>query len=554
MIRPRFFRARALSCALFALFSNLTATVGAEPAWKRVLSGDIVSAPVAFGDRVYAQTTDRMLTCLSDGGAFLWSKPLPGKSAPFLAVSGFGLVLAVVAPGIITATNLDGRFLWQLRGSELPVCAPLSGRDGRIFVAYRSRIVCLSVGGLVKWTLPIDESATGPLSVTGSGDVLVACGGDITLRVSPYGEALETIPLKGASAAILPVSAGFVVGYENGSVRSFDVRDGRASGNASECVWEFRGNGRVAALTRDGPSIFVLFADGMLVALNVTDGAVLWNLATGIASDRNSSLSFEYGQIYGLTGRAVFAIDAKGRFLWKYALVSEAFPPRLSDSGLAYTVAPDGVLSAWRVESRIKSEKAAQKSESYGILNGKSAGYGIPEGPDRRSALWFLDSVSDEIRAGTVGSDEVHFARRLAEIMRGDTGFGPFAPQFDSSERARSATLLGRLGSSEYRQVLVDEAPRATDPTVATGILLGLAACGSDGDGRSLESIDRLVRAFPADETVLRSACDALYAVTRFSSGEASLDGTRYLARFLEDGETPGLREYARTLLGKLLE
>lgn len=543
-----------IACSAILAVLSASAAICSEPAWKRALSGDIVAPPVASRDRVYVQTSDRMVTCLSGGGSFLWSKPIPGKSTPYFSVTDSGLVVSVASPGIIVATNLDGSFLWQLRGSELPVASPVSGRDGRLFIVYRTRIVCLSVAGLVKWALPIGESATGSVSRTGEGDLLVACSGGTALRVSPYGELLETIALPSGNAILLPVPAGFLAGSETGAVCSYDVRNGRSSGTDSEIVWEFRGPARVASLARDGSSLFSFHADGTLVALNVTDGSVLWNLATGVAADRDTVLSFEYGQLYVVTRSTVCAIEAKGRLLWKYALGSALFPPAVSESGIAFTVEADGFLRAWLVESRIKSGKMAQKREYYGILNGKSARYGIPDGPDRRSTLVFLDSVSDEILAGTVGPDEVHYARKLAEILHGDTGFGPFAPQFDAADRARSATLLGRLGSDEYRRVLVDEAASVTDGTVATGILLGLASCGSDADGAALGTIDRLVRSFPSDETVLRSACDALYAVIRFSSGEASLEGTRYLARFLDDGGTPGLREYARNLLGNLLE
>jgi outer membrane protein assembly factor BamB len=543
---------------LFLSFA--TSAYSAEPVWKRVLSGEITASPVVVNDSVYVQTSDRMVTCLSSNGEFRWSKPLPGKSTPFFSVMDHGLVVSVSSPGILTASNLDGSFLWQLRGGELPVASPYAGRDGRIFIVYRSRIVCLSIAGIVKWTLPIDESASGALSETGEGDLLVVCSGLVMLRVSPYGELLERIPLINGTDVFFPVSGGFLAGTESGFVRSYDVRNGRAVRNDntaridSETVWEFRGKASVAALERERSSVYVLDSSGTLIALNVTDGSVLWSVETGITAEQGASLSFEYGQLNGVTHTGAFAADDKGNILWNYSLVADSFLPLLSESGLAYTVSTGALLMGWRVESRIKSGKTAQKSEYYGILNGKSGGYGIPDGPDSRSTLSFLETVSAELQAGTVSTDEVHYARKLSEIVHGDTGFGPFAAPFDPSVRARSATLLGRLGSDEYRRTLVDTAVSVTDPTVATGILLGLASCGPDTDGAALETIDRLLRNCPADETVLRAACDALYAIIRFSSGEASLDGTRYLARFLGDGETPRIRDYARKLLENVLE
>lgn len=538
---------------LFAL-ANLSSL---EPAWKRVLSGKISASPVAFRDRLYVETTDRAITCLSVDGSFLWSRPLPGKSTPFLTVTDQGMVLAVSGTGTITACNRDGSFLWQLSGRDLPILAPKTGRDGRIFLVYRKRILCISPTGGVKWTLPIDDDPLDFISETGEGELLLPCAGKVLLRISPFGELREKIGCAGEIRSLRPIPSGFAAGFEDGTVLAFDVRNGRtARGRAdSEVVWEYRGRSPAIALAYADSSILVLDGDGLIVSLNGTDGSFLWSLSTGMIPGNRASILFDYGQLNVSCGAGVMAIDPQGPLLWKYDLPVGAFLPRFAADGTVYTADSDEIVRAWKIESRINSEKKTQKSINYGILNGKSSGYGMPGGPDRRSVASFLDAVNTEISDGTVGSAEIHYARKLSEILRGDSGEGPWGLQYDESEKARAATLLGKLGSAEYRPALLAEAETVCDPTFATGILLGIAAFGFDPDGLSLDAVEKISKRCGAfDRNVNFASCDALYAIIRYSSGSTAKRGTALLASFLDGGSDAAVSEYARRTLEKLLK
>jgi outer membrane protein assembly factor BamB len=515
---------------------------GEDALWRKVLSGDVAAPPVVRDDRVFVATRDRTLTCLSEDGDFLWSRPLPGKPTAFLCVASSGLVVASSESGIISAFSLDGSFLWQLRGPESPLFAPREGRDGRLFFIFRDRIVCVSGTGGVKWTLGIAAVPVASGGESGDGDLLVPCADGTMSRISPYGELRENIRVDSTPAAILPVPSGFVAGFRDGTTRCFDVR------SDTETVWVYRGSSAVSSLTRSSASILILDEGGLLSSVNETDGAFLWSLSAGLAAPAPASVSADYGQITVTARLGAWAASSGGQELWRRDIPERLFNPALSENGIAYTANRDWVIEAWRVESRIKNEKKPKKEPNYGILNGKSRYLDMPWRFWDESTAEFLDSVSRSINAGSVGTAEVNDARRLAEIL-GD------GDQYMDEERARAATLLGKLGSAEYRDKLAGEAARATGSTLSTGILLGLAASVPDPDGSMLDPVRDLVkRSGSRDEAVAFAACDALYSLVRYSSGATAREGTVLLTQFLDERSPKSVNEYARQTLGRLLK
>ena len=303
-----------LMIAAFCVCGITNGLWGEDPLWRKVLSGDIAAPPVARDDRVFVATRDRTLTCLSEDGAFLWSRPLPGPPAPFLTISVSGLVIATSASGIISAFSVDGSFLWQLRGTDKPLFAPREGRDGRLFFIFRDRIVCVSGTGGVKWTLGINPVPLSCGGESGDGDLLIPCDNNSILRISPFGELREKIALDSAPTAILPISSGFVAGFRDGTTRCFDVRNGRQSSNRSdtENVWVYRGTSPVSALARAASSILILDGGGLLSSVNETDGAFLWSLSAGLAAPAAAAVSVDYGQITVTANLGVWAANAGG--------------------------------------------------------------------------------------------------------------------------------------------------------------------------------------------------------------------------------------------------
>jgi hypothetical protein len=263
---------------------------------------------------------------------------------------------------------------------------------------------------------------------------------------------------------------------------------------------------------------------------------------------------FDYGQ-YNITFTGfACAYSVSGKEMWRIPFPMKDSYPVLMGNGIAYTSGKDSVLYAWKLETRIKTEKKAPKKKNYGILNEKSSQYGMFYLSDTASIRSFFDEVTYNLSNGTVGVNEVNYARRLVEILRNDSGEGAAGRQFDSLERSRAASLLGQLGSDEYRNELVSLAAIKNDDTLATGILFGLSACGSDYDGKALSSVERIVReAGIRNDTVQIAACDTLYAIIRYSSGNTSNEGTRMLVSFMESPYDLQVQGYVKNLIGNIL-
>ncbi len=544
----------SLTCALF-LFAASSA-FPSEPEWTVALGGEVEAGPLLHENRIYAAGSDRMVTCLSESGAFLWRKSLPGKTAPFLRVTGNGTVYAVTEPGTITALNADGSLLWHLRGKKLPLFAPYEGRDGRFFLIYQEKIVCVSHTGAVKWTLPLDSTPVFQPSQTGDGDILLACDKGLLLRISPFGALLEKTQSPEIITALIPLPSGYAAGYRTGLVQSFDVRNERKGENRTdtELLWQFSSPSSCISLVTGKGTLLSIHADGTLHGLNITDGTPLWNGAMGTSIKGPVFAEWDYDQFnLAFQGRGC-AFTATGDLVWAFPLPENLHALVISPSGNIFASAPDWVLYGYRAESRIITEKKAQKPQNYGILNAKSSWYSLAFASDPMEIQSFFDSVQNDIREGTIGPQESAYALRLTEILENDGGDALYVRSFYATERGRAAHLLGQLGSSEYRDVLLAQAYRDYDPTLAIGILYGLSAFGYDRDGEALEAIRHLIQKAGTRETgVLCASCDALYSIIRYSSGKTALEGTKILLDFMNSSQNEQVQLYARRVLENIL-
>jgi len=543
---------------IILFFGTCQSFFAVEPLWKRALGGDVVAGPIESNDRIYVVTSDRSITCLASDGNFLWNRPIPGKPLPLLSASETGMVYTVTEAGVITAYNVDGNVLWQIRGREPPLFAPTTGRDGRFFLVYRKSIVCLSPIGSVKWSLSINANPAMSLSETGDGDLLLACSEPVILRISPFGELLEYIQTDAPAKMLSPIPGGFVAGFPDGTLRAYDVRNGRMSAEKhdTEEIWSYSSKAGLVAFIFESGTIALLDSGGTVTGLNATDGAMLWTSPGGIPVTAPAAIFFDYGQFNVTFSGFAFAYGFSGNPMWRFPFPMKDSNPVLTGNGIAYTSGHDSVLYAWKVETRIKMEKKSPKRKNYSILNEKSSQYGMFYLSDTESIRSFFNEVETNVTNGTVGINEADYARRLVEILHNDSGEGASGGrQFDSTERSRAASLLGQLGSDEYRNELIGLSAVKNDDTLSAGILFGLSDCGSDYDGKALSAVEHIVReAGSRNDTVQMAACDTLYVIIRYSSGKTAEEGTKMLVRFMESPYDFQVQLYVKKLIGNILK
>ncbi len=542
-----------VTVAALALTQRLSAL---EPAWTRILTGTVTSGPVTIDDRVFFGTSDRSVTCLSSDGNFLWSRPVPGGPAVFLSVVPEGLLVVATRNGSIAAYNPDGRFLWRLSGSSQPTVPPLAGRDGRVFVLYENRISCVGPSSGLKWSMPVKFAISEPIGETGDGELIVSTKNGFLARVSPFGELLERIAIQAPVTCLAGAPSGFFAGFKDGSVVFCHVRSGLSSpGRESAVLWRSAAGDPCRALSYLDGTLAIARQSGVIDALNATDGTPLWSVRGAALGGPSVTSSTAYGQFTFAASSAAVSLTDSGRVLYSIAYAPTSPGVALSRDGQIFLPGADWAVRSFRPETRIGGKKWHANHGKYGILEGRSIEYGGAFFSGRDAIAAFFSEVLSRLEEGTVGSDEVAYARRLVDVLSNDSGDPMFPRDFDPHERGRAASLLGAIASTEYREPLLSVSYGPMDESIAIGVLHGLSLLGPDRDGRTLDAVERILRvAGGASQTVQRSACSALYAVARYSTGDVSRDAISLLIALTARPYGAQTAEYARTLLASLLE
>lgn len=540
-----------------------------SPKWTRVLSGSPVAGPLALGDRAVTVCDDRSVTCVDREGSFLWSRHVSGKPLPYAAVLPGNSLLAVSESGIYTLFSPDGNQLWRVSAGVVPLADPIPGRDGRVFIPFREGVLCVAANGLTLWKTSLPVPFAGVAGETGDGDLLLVCEGGLLFRISPFGSTLERIDLRETPVSLTPLPFGFASGFSSGRIEAWNVRD-RSGKRGSDRVWTLDGGAAPRTLISHGGTLAILRSDGTAEGVNVTDGAGLWKLSLGSALPEDAQLRREYGQFVAVSRSFSCSLSDSGVLTWSLSYPESPSGVSIGSDGTLYAAGSGWQISAWPGERRLGALSASGRAEdtSYGILSGASEEVYWQAHPSVEEVASLFAQVGAALEAGTgkggslsdlVGPDEPRWARALAAIARNrsfsELSFPNVREGFYETERARAASLLGQLGSSEYRGFLAEESARSPGETYALGLLYGLAAGGSDRTGVVSDSVLRIAReAGSGNATVARAVCDALYALIRYSSGKAATEYVSLLAAYTREPYDQGVRKYARQVLGNIVQ
>ncbi len=558
-MRSALLRGALLMCAL-----GLSAE---SPRWTRVLSGSPVAGPLALGNRSVTVCDDRSVTCVDRDGSFLWSRHVSGKPLPYAAVLSGDCLLAVSEPGTYTLFSPDGNQLWRVSSGVPPLADPVPGRDGRVFIPFRDGVLCVAANGLTLWRTILPVPFTGVVGETGDGDLLLACEGGTLFRISPFGSNLERIDLGEPPVSLAALPFGFASGYSSGRVEAWNVRD-RSGKRGSDRVWTLDGGTVPRALVSHGGTLAILRADGTAEGVNVTDGAGIWRLSVGSPVPEDARLRREYGQFVAVSSGFSCSLSDSGALTWSMSYPPSPSGAAIGSDGTLYSAGGGWQISAWAGERRLGAGTGKTAEGAYGILTGVSEEAYWQAHPSVEEVASLFAEVGAALEAGTgkggslsdlAGPDEPRWARALASIARNRIlsalSFPNVREGFYETERARAASLLGQLGSSEYRGFLAEESARSPGETYSLGLLYGLAAGGSDGSGAVSDSVLRIAReAGTGNAAVARAVCDALYALIRYSSGKAAAEYVSLLAAYTREPYDQGVRKYARQVLGNIVQ
>lgn len=550
-----------------AAFADAPQPRRVEPAWERALGGDAAAAPAVFRDRVFVLSVDRSIACLDETGRFLWRKPLKNRPAARLTVSRNGLVCVFGRNGEMSAFSSNGVDLWTYSGKRgsLPVLDPHEGRDGRLFILYEDEIICLAANGTQKWRSKINGLDAVMISEDGRGNALVIRSGGEVTPVSPWGTVFSSVKTGFNVKSAVPLAGNACALFvpENASswkiaALDFNPARNREDLSAPDILWEKGGFPPLAAALCRGGTLYYAGTDGRLFMLNATDGSPLSQAeirAQGGISGASMFFSPDEsaGRIILLAQEMCAAFSEGGEILWQVEFSKPLLNPVFTEGGFVVSSPQDTIISAFRAELSVgrKSSGASEsRRDNYGIFSGKSRDYGNPE----TVSFYYFEEVKKKIEAGNLGRDELDISRRLAEILNGDTG-NPFSPvQYGAYQRSLATSLLGQMGSEEAREVLLYAARRETDPTVAAGILRGLASLGPESGQETFDAVLFILQRQRRTEDIALAACEALYSLARSSCGETPGEAAAAIFSYTGEQYSPAVQKYAAQLLEKLIE
>jgi outer membrane protein assembly factor BamB len=334
----------------------LTWTADSNVAWKLPLPEWSGATPIVWGDSIFlnvAQGSALSLWCVDrKGPTVLWKAPLGGgnhqeqkqnMSSPSPVTDGTR-VYAMTGTGILNGFDFKGNVLWSRDiqaeygrfGLNWGYASSPLLHDDALFVqvlhgmktndpSYVLRIDKMTGKTVWKVERPTDAISESPDAYTtpaviqvGTATEIVVSGGDIVTGHDPA-SGKELWRLKGLNPSNDPsyrivaspvVAAGLIIAPSRQNPIIAIRPGGRGDVTQSHKAWQFPRGPDVPSPVSDGTHVFIVNDNGVVYALNVKTGAVVWGPSRLKSGTYSASPILAEGRVYvtnedGLT--SVFA-------------------------------------------------------------------------------------------------------------------------------------------------------------------------------------------------------------------------------------------------------
>ena len=529
--------------------------------WSVVMAGETLCDPVLHGEYLYTLSSDQALNCIDYTGSFVWRRNIERTIKPFLTVSHSGILIIADASKMLQAVSGQGIYLWSVRLPEPALYAPYSTTDGRICVLTKSNLYCFSVKGKLKWQIKLSASPARQLCETGAASLLLTLTNKDFLTVSLTGQVLNTKTLKKDIAALSAAPYGYVIGTGDGILAYY-----RSEIN-------FSGNGTAAAETSDGFAVWqtqepaplfmqnsgdelvCIYADGTVSARSIASNTI--NLTAKLKSRITLPVYYSKtdGEYYIACKGFAAIISGTGTVKREQKIPASAFLPVITPNGILIAI-DDWVINSWRLDTKIMQTNPQPKElPQYQILRIQEKTQTLPFFVPYGDTAALLAGIDDAITKGTIGTDEAAYALTLQTILTNNQRAAYFPYDFTIYERARAAELLGLLESLEYRTILLDEAAKTTEPTLAVAIIRALGFIASDPDGNSIEAIQLLLqRCGVRSYEPVYAACDALVEIAKYGDKQTAGSAVKALFTIAAGAFPENIKQYARQKIETIVE
>lgn len=570
---------------LFVSFFYAEESEALQPNWQLVVGGAPIAPPIITDFGFAVPLDGRTMAAVSETGQLMWFATLPGyKTSPHYTMGTGDFLIAVSGGNKLSLINPSGLTLWSSTAPAEILSTPLQGRDGRIYLQCTNQLACFGIGGTLKWTLPVENISTLPLTELEDGSVLcllntIVDGCSTAVRVSPFGEILEEITFTSVVAGVKQSKFGTILIFTDGSLGICSSTDNMAvtrwsipalvSPSVSSVppqIYLDTLHTLCAVVTASGSQSLVTVVDldkgekkfNVSAAINLNDlqfGTI--DLTNIVLCDSQKALGLSLDD-----GVEVWNSDLPGKLTWDYLL----YTPK----GYIITLEKKSwLISAYRVTQTIGSQQyRAYKSEKtnypvYIELATQKAN--IPQNdsevfmnlipPDLEKTIY------RSIYEGNYGTSE---AQWQALVTRENTrclsnsksvSQNPMA-SYDITYKESIIKLMGAFESSCFNRNLAQILQQETDMSLLRTALRASAKIAYDPNLELLSSIELLLgkTSLLSNYTITTAICNAVYEICRFMGKPALFSRGRYILSYLLNQKLDSkTKDYAVYTLQKLI-
>lgn len=551
------------------------------PSWVSVTGGNPLCQPVrnSFGFVVVEE--GKMVSAFNQEGKVLWERGLNAKLKPLISVGASDMLYLISRDGDLNMLNPGGLLVWTSTTGFSVTEAPLSGRDGRIYVRGGSNLACYGIKGVCRWSIQLpDQNTSLPLVELNQGSVLVFLnktfeGKSVAVTVSPFGEVGEEFAFAGK---VVQVS-----GCENGALVSF------ADGGAGLCAekegvpfskWASRpGENGLSSPTRiitEGypSSKAALLSGSNIIIINSENGETELSFKTDFSP---SSLTYAGRTLQGLVladGSHATCYDLEGAPLWdakfnpskKWTYV---FP---TDQGYLAFCTRNWVTEGYRIKQNIGSSAALtsykpKKNLPYNAFYNKiSLSSSNVSGQILQDA--YVSEILESFKEGNFGVKEKDWIPLLnnemyellsewSENSQKQDETGPFF-RTHIDYAISILNLTANSGTAMYQRYFSELLKKVEDPVMLVNIIKNAGLTSYDPNEEMLLAMEVIVNKNAkkgANENVLMAVCDATFEICRFMGRPAFFaKGKETVSKLLGPQYGKATKEYARKTLEKFIE
>lgn len=553
-----------------------------KPSWVAVPGGNILCQPLRTSYGSVAVCDGKLVCAISPSGKVLWQRGFMGKMQPFISRAPSDLLYVVTKSSVLAMLNPGGLVLWETDTRFTITEAPLSGRDGRVFVRGSNFIACYGIHGVQRWKRSVDSQHTSlPLLELNDGSLLAPLsrtdgGKTMAIRLSPFGVPLETITFSGTVKSARSCVDGVVLLFSDGSIglvaaegemavsrwilqssRS-PARDGSATlctdGMKEGTVMVVSGNpARIAVLsTADGTTLSAIETQGLNAREITYAGSTVQGM---VVCDKTKGLC------YKMDGTLVWQASFGGSKLWNYV-----FP---TDNGMLNFCMGNWAIEAYRIRQDVLD---SARSFIEARIRAYRDFYTQPFTPST-SLLGptITPATAQAMRRGFSTGAVVENDGEWLPLVSGELKELAYAWQQENADTTAEKpyhrthvayselviSLAAQTGVALYHKDIANLMKIVEDPSLRIRLLRSAAAISYDPDGDMLFAIDYLLQTAttPRDTAMLREICSATFAICRFMGRPAFFErGQGILARLIQPQYDRATREYARATLRRFVE